>query len=131
MNSIFCPLQDWWLSLNWFERSFCLKNSIYWTKVEGKMVLKLSLSNLQKIWKGNFNLGGMESLWKWFLWFHIGLGHSQGSSQANIGPFSPPTGLRNSQSIIKCYFLRVKKLPKNSKKSRINFFGFFFLRLKH
>ena len=33
--------------------------------------------------------------------------------------------LETAKMVIKCYFLRVKKSPKNSKKSRTNFFGFF------
>ena len=40
--------------------------------------------------------------------------------------------LEPAQMVIECYFLRVKKSPKDLKKSRTNFFGFFcFLWLKH
>ena len=61
MNSVFCAIQDWWLSPKWFEHSFCLKNGVYWTKVEGKNGLKIVTFKSPKNGKGNFDFGGMES----------------------------------------------------------------------
>ena len=61
MNSVFCALKYWWLSLKWFKHFFCLNNGIYWTMVEGKIGPKIATLESPKKERGNFNFGGIES----------------------------------------------------------------------
>ena len=90
-----------------------------------KMVPKFQLSNLQKmereistlvVWKvPRHDFFGSIMVW------HI----VRARPKLTLAHLALRCALETAKMVIKCYFLRVKKSPKNSKKSRTNFFGFF------
>ena len=94
-------------------------------RLKVKMVPKLQLSNFQKmereiltlvVWRvPRHDFFGSIMVW------HI----VRARPKLTLAHLALRCALETAKMVIKCYFLRVKKSPKNSKKSRTNFFGFF------
>ena len=94
-------------------------------RLKVKMVPKLQLSNFQKmereiltlvVWRvPRHDFFGSIMVW------HI----VRARPKVTLAHLALWRALEVAKMVKKCYFLRVKKSPKNSKKSRTNFFGFF------